>query len=170
MKGAELPINIIVLIVIALIVLIGILALYLGIWQPGTSAIGLEGAKNNACQVLINSGCDDLTTVSINNFDADRDGVMNEAGSYINTGILPDVDACSATANPNSGDNLYMLCKCWYGADEARCKQICMCTGSGGGGGGGGGGPSVSCSSIPCPGGPGDCPPGCAGCVSGWCV
>ena len=124
MKGVELPINVIVIVVLALVVLLGILALFSGVWTPGVAGISLEAAKNNACQMLVSTGCDSPASIIVKDFDADKDGTLNEARSDVNN----NADACTPGAATNSGDNLYMLCKCWYGADETDCEtRICGC-------------------------------------------
>jgi hypothetical protein len=122
MKGVELPINVIVLVVLALIVLLGILALFFGVWNPGSTGINLEGAKNSACQMLISTNCVDTSSINVEDFDADRDGTLNEVGPESST---------NAADCGKSGfkDNLAMLCLCWYGADEADCKtRVCGCS------------------------------------------
>ncbi len=123
MKGIELPINTLIIIVIALTILLALIALFYGVWTPGSSGLNLDATKNTACHMLVSTGCSDTTMVYINNFDADKDGNLNEQNSNIG-------DCGLASA----GDNLFMLCKCWYnvvGNDddiELACKQnICNC-------------------------------------------
>jgi hypothetical protein len=121
MKGVELPINVIVLVVLALIVLLGILALFFGVWPQGSTGINLEGAKNGACQILISTNCGSPSSVNVKDFDADKDGTLNEVGpeSSINA---------ADCGKPGFKDNLAMLCLCWYGANEADCKtRVCGC-------------------------------------------
>jgi len=135
MKGIELPISTIVVMILVLIVLIAIVGLFYGVWPSGSQAATLESAKSNACQMLTSmNGCkstDDGVTkaIVINNFDANQDGVNNPgitAGS-----ALP----CKDNIAHSSQDNLFMLCKCWYnigGADKDindNCKkQVCGCS------------------------------------------
>ena len=122
MKGVELPINVIVIVVLCLVVLLAIIALFFGVWTPGSTGITLEAAKNNACQMLISTGCGSVSNIAVNNFDANKNGIIGETGST--------VDDTAAACKPGGGgaDNLYMLCKCWYGADETSCKtRICNC-------------------------------------------
>jgi hypothetical protein len=117
MKGVELPINTLVIVVLAVIVLLGILALYFGVWNSQQGGLTLEGAKNNACRVLLTMNCNQLLeNITVNDFDADKDGRLNNPG--------PGTGACLTT----QGDNLYMLCKCWYNVNETLCKtSICGC-------------------------------------------
>jgi hypothetical protein len=125
MKGVELPINVIVIVVLCLVVLLAILALFWGVWTPGVAGISLEAAKNNACQMLVSTGCDSPASITIKDFDADKDGTLNEADLISST----DPADCKPGNNGKTlGDNLVMLCLCWYGADETSCKtRICNC-------------------------------------------
>jgi hypothetical protein len=126
MKGMELPISTIVIIVIVLVVLLAVIAFFFGVWNPGVSGINLEGVKNNACQILVSTGCVDTRLVLVNDFDADRDGTLgtDETGSGWTWGR----SVCGGTVSTN-GDNLAALCQCYYGIlDEDSCKsQICNC-------------------------------------------
>ena len=125
MKGVELPINVIVIIILALVVFLAIIALFSGVWTPGVAGIVLEAAKNNACQLLVSTGCDSPASIIVKDFDADKDGTLNEAD------LTPSTDPADCKPGNNGktlGDNLAMLCLCWYGADEASCKtRICNC-------------------------------------------
>jgi len=117
LKGVELPINTIVILVIALIILLAIIALFFGIWTPGVGGVSLEAAKDNACLLLTSTGCGDTSSIIVKDFDADKDGNLNEANS--NTGNCGSDDA---------GDNLFMLCKCHYNKDESECRtDVCNC-------------------------------------------
>jgi len=128
LKGVELPINTMIIVVLCLIVLIAIVVLFFGTWDPGKGVLTQEAAKNNACQLMIASRCNsNPENVIVRNFDADRDGVLNTPGAGIG--------ACASS--PGQGDTLYMLCKCWYGIIEdtnfdKNCKSICMCESGGG--------------------------------------
>lgn len=50
MKGIELPMNTLVVIVIAIIILIAMVALFMGVWRQGSYGISMDSAKNSACQ------------------------------------------------------------------------------------------------------------------------
>jgi uncharacterized membrane protein YgcG len=162
LRGVELPINTMIIVILCLVVLLAIVVLFFGVWNPGKGVLTQEAAKNNACQLMIASRCNVLPeTITVRDFDADRDGTLNTVGA----GKL----ACGTA----QGDTLYMLCKCWYGINDAlpdfdkNCKTICMCEGgSGGGGGGGGAGPGGG--GISCPNGDSDCPPFTT-CIGGEC-
>jgi hypothetical protein len=123
MKGIELPISTIVIIVIVLIVLLAVIAMFFGVWNPGVGGINLEAAKNNACQILVSTGCIDSSLVVVNGFDADKDGSF-DAG----TGWSWTAPNC-ADATGSEQDNLAALCYCYYNIlDEDSCKsQLCNC-------------------------------------------
>ena len=139
MKGIELPISTIVVIVISIIVLVAIIVLFSNVWNPGSDLAKLEGAKSNACQMLSSiNGCKSTDngitkTVVVNGFDADQDGTQDPGVTTTSTckaGTLP-----ALPAELNTKDSLFMLCKCWYnigGADKDindNCKtQVCGCS------------------------------------------
>jgi hypothetical protein len=115
MKGAELPINTIIVLVLLLIVLIAALLFFYDPFRKSTNSADLTTAKNNACNILIGMGCPvqmAAASIPVNGFDADKDGAVG-----------------------SSGDNLLQLCVNYYGmvddtsgtADD-KCKQeICKC-------------------------------------------
>ena len=95
MKGLELPINTLIVIVLAVIVLIAMIALfYSGMLMPQQS-ISQEVALRNACMKMLNYECKtnskDIQTVD---FDADKDGITDESAA--------------------DGDNLLYLCVNYY--------------------------------------------------------
>jgi hypothetical protein len=108
MKGVELPVNVLIIVVLALIVLLAIIALFFGVWNP--TQITAEAAKNSACYTLLSTGCEDPERIATDNFDANNDGVVNEY------------------------DTLQELCENYYGIDPSSpdrindCKKIvCRC-------------------------------------------
>jgi len=126
MKGISLPIEAIIIIVIALIILLSVIAIFFGVFNPTKSGIDLETAKTNACQMLTSMNCVPLTSsISVTNFDADRDGIIGDPG----TNVGECNDPPPPTGGDSSQDNLYMLCKCYYAIDdEDFCKtNICRC-------------------------------------------
>jgi hypothetical protein len=106
------------------IVLLGILALFSSVWNPSSTGLSLEAAKNNACQLLASMGCNgDTSSIAVNNFDANKNGRSNDAGFASD---FP--NACPGVAWTN--DNLAALCACYYGkTDEPSCKSLCGCQG-----------------------------------------
>ncbi len=87
--------------------------------QPGVGSLSLIDAKTSACNKLISQGCSvEPQNILISDFDADKDGQLDSASG---------TDGCGNKASPAS-DNLYMLCKCYYGANITQCKQnVCGC-------------------------------------------
>jgi hypothetical protein len=123
LKGVELPINALIIIVLCLIVLIAIIVLFSGTWNSGKGTITQEAARNNACQLMVATRCTaNPESIVVRDFDADKDGVLNTPGAGKNN--------CGTA----QGDTLYMLCKCWYGINDVvptdfnkDCRSICMC-------------------------------------------
>jgi len=66
-KGVELPINILVVVAIAVIVLLGLVALYFIGFNPFSVSAGLEAIKNDGCRQLMNQNppCTDITAVNV---------------------------------------------------------------------------------------------------------
>ncbi|MFH0829707.1 MAG: hypothetical protein V1887_00920 [Candidatus Aenigmatarchaeota archaeon] len=103
-KGLELPVNVLVIIAIAVIILIAMIALLTtGIisWRPGEVAL----AKGDACSKLINAGCDAADTLTIDT------SLRDSAGAY---------------------EKLQTLCEKEYGVaagDAVACMKVCGCPG-----------------------------------------
>jgi len=76
MKGTQLPINAMIILIMGTLILVGVLTMFLGVWNPSAGGTGLEAAKTTACQQLISRGCvnTDLDSISISDYDADGDG------------------------------------------------------------------------------------------------
>lgn len=134
-KGLQLPVNVLVVMIVAIIALAGVLSLFLGGYNQPSGTVGLEGARNAGCTQLLSSGkCSDAnapTFIGIKNYDA------NEDGRTFQTSV-------QAAAN---GDSLAALCVNKYAADVTNmvrtCNiRVCGCPESaeippaGGGGGG----------------------------------
>lgn len=101
MKGIELPINILVIVAVAIIVLLGIVALFFSTWTTGTSTIDLNSVKNRACGA-VNGNCD-------------RDPA--------NIAIFP----AYKNANPSiTSENLRELCENEYGIATDDSDQECL--------------------------------------------
>ncbi len=122
MKGMELPISTMVIIVIAVIVLVAMIALLSGVWPSTPQTMTLETAKDNACSLMASTGCSlSPSSIAINNFDANKDEILNGGVE----GLYP--PSCFPVAG---NDNLARLCLCYYSADETNCKEnICGCLG-----------------------------------------
>jgi len=129
MKGLELPINTLIIIVIGLVILLALIAVLFGGFNIARPQMSLETAKNDACRQLSTMGCDyGYALIPINSFDANRDNKMNPSGSFAG-----DINSdCGTLAT--SGDNLATLCLCYYNfVEDKDCKKnVCGCTISGG--------------------------------------
>lgn len=121
-KAITLPVNILVIVAIAVIVLMGLIAIYGVGFNPFSSAINLESIKNVACRKISFAACklnaNDITV----NYDANKDGATDNSDTFLE------------------------LCKNFFGrSDELSCKQLCGCVGTTVSGGGGGCTESWSC-------------------------
>ena len=56
-KGIELPINILVIVAVAIIVLLGVIALFYSAWFPGTVPVTSQAALTQACSQASRQGC-----------------------------------------------------------------------------------------------------------------
>lgn len=119
MKGISLPINVFVIVAIAVTISLGVTSLYFVGWRPFSGTTSLEGIKNEACRELVQEKrCKRYTyEITIPNFDANENGV-NDPGTIWNW--------VSGTGD----DNLAALCYKYYGArSEPTCKNLCQCVG-----------------------------------------
>jgi len=128
-KGVELPINILVVVAIAVIVLLGLVALYFIGYNPFAGTAGLEGIKNDACRQYVqghNCGQDatNVTGILVSNYDANGDGAIVGGTTF---GAWGAGTNCGTTAT-TSEDNLASICQCQYGrGTEADCRKLCGC-------------------------------------------
>ncbi len=56
-KGISLPIDMLVVLAIAVIILIAIVAVFMGVWSPFSTNQQSRANFNKACQILVNTGC-----------------------------------------------------------------------------------------------------------------
>ncbi len=108
MKGVELPINILVIVAIAVIVLLGLVALYFTGFGPFSATAGQEAIKNQACTTLNpRAGCQsDPSTIAVN-YDVNGDGSITLAQ-----------------------DNWQTFANMFYGCTDSACaKRVCSCPG-----------------------------------------
>lgn len=128
MKGIELPINTIVIVVICLTVLIAIITLFFRVWNPGKSSITLEVARSNACQMIVSVGCNlPVYSISIRDFDANKNEKLNDLGTI--NGNEPWNTNTNCGPSATSGDNLATLCLCYRNLqNDTDCKKnLCDC-------------------------------------------
>jgi hypothetical protein len=118
-KGIELPINVLVIVAVAVIVLLGIVGLYLAGFGGPAAGVTVESVKTTACQQLIRSGnCGNANAtfgVNIGNFDANKNGVMGDIKGTPTVTFDPSTAAGTGTTMI-TGDNLGALCVKYYGA------------------------------------------------------
>jgi hypothetical protein len=137
-KGIELPINILVIIAVAVIVLLGVIALYFSGFMGPAGIVTQDAAKSAACKIVMSNvaGCEQADPTAIilgelgtSPFDGNKDGHACYTGST-------DTACIGAAALPE--DTLQDLCKNYFGvttsapptgAQKASCRQICGCTG-----------------------------------------
>lgn len=124
MKGLSLPINVLVIVVVAIIVLLGVVAIYFGGFSPFSSAISVEGVKNGVCEEIVRTGCTkDPATINLPEFDADQDGLTGT------TDVGNDVTGNCGSSTPGElDDNFENLCRCFYNRNtKSDCRQLCGC-------------------------------------------
>ncbi|MFH1474100.1 MAG: hypothetical protein ABIE55_04410 [Candidatus Aenigmatarchaeota archaeon] len=134
MKGIELPINILVVVAVAVIVLLGLVALYFSGFMGPAGLMNQEAAKQKYCALIMRSpeGCSGgvaLDSIDVLDFDADRDRTLGaeDTGSDWTWGT----STCGAPTGggPSAdGDNLAALLACYFGVTEERNGLVsCGC-------------------------------------------
>ncbi len=123
MKGIELPINVLVIVAVAVIVLLGIVALFMLGFSPFGTISGQESYKNAACTELTRGGCTDNPNEIQVNFDANKDDVVCTQSSA-------DYSATTGKCGTAPIDTLQDLCTNFYRAPtQTECKRLCACPG-----------------------------------------
>ena len=56
-KGIALPIDMLVVLAIAVIILIAVVAVFMGVWNPFATSQQLRANYNSACSSWVNTGC-----------------------------------------------------------------------------------------------------------------
>lgn len=107
MKGIELPVNVLVIIAVAVIVLLGVIALYMSGFIGSTPALNMNVAWNQGCASV----------------------VRNCAGTAIGTDIAVNYDVNGDGKIVLANDNFLTLCQKIYGSTTSigTCKQKCGC-------------------------------------------
>ena len=118
MKGLELPINVLVVVAVAVIVLLGVVGLFFAGFIGGGGTIALTAARNNACAELISRGCGTTLTENVDvNYDTDSDGL-------IEPGVDTLASMCINQFGKFTGTGANKI------VDESACKRdICACPG-----------------------------------------
>jgi len=122
MKGIELPINVLVIIVIAVIVLLGVIAVYFTGWTPFAQTAGVEAVKNAGCRIVVYNCSTDLDDIL---FDGSNAGLPKYD-------VNGDGDFCPAdgttVCGANDNDDMLKLCEIHFDADARACAKLCGCT------------------------------------------
>lgn len=103
MKGIELPINILVIVAIAVIILLGLVALYFVGINPFSVTAGRDAVKNSACTTYVRQ----------------QDCGNNPAGVSVDYDVKSDTDS--------TNDNLEEFLKTYYGCDNTDAAQVLLC-------------------------------------------
>ena len=124
MKGIELPINILVVVAVAVIVLLGVIALYFSGFIRPAGVMNQESAKSSYCAIIMRSpgGCAGtilLSSVGITDFDADRDTFMGAADTGSGWDDTWATIPCGGAVG-DAGDNLAALLACYFGVTSER--------------------------------------------------
>ena len=112
MKGIELPINILIIVAVAVIVLIALVAMFYPAFSGGSQVVTIETAKSQACRALIANKCPSAASVGVINFDANKNGFTYSV----------------ITEAQTNGDTLLALCSNYLQTTlDADCKKLCGC-------------------------------------------
>jgi hypothetical protein len=103
-KAEALPVNILVVVAVAIVATLGLMGVYGVGYNPFSSALGLESVKNAGCRQLVMGGCKANTSAIQVKYDANKDG------------------------NTDSSDNLLILCKNFL--EEMMTKLVGKCAGA----------------------------------------
>lgn len=95
LKGISLPIDMLVILAIAVVVLIAVIAVFMGVWTPFASDQQRRAAFQSACSQWASQGCPDVTV------DATQ-GVPNTVCTAAKNYVLGVVDAGCTADNKNS--------------------------------------------------------------------
>ena len=144
MKGIELPINLLIILIIAMVILVAVSAFFLGVWKPTSSGVSLDAAKSLACKDYVAVGCTNLG-LPVREYDIDSDGSFDPGTTcFCDSGSHIDCSSGSLTATGGGcaskplGDNFALVCAKYcppysigttIGSDFiACCKKLCGCT------------------------------------------
>jgi hypothetical protein len=119
MKGLELPISTLIILVIALVILIAVIAIFSGSFGPASKGFSLETATRSTCQKA-SKYCEysDINRfmaarTPVDGFDANKDG-KNSYQYDANNGRL---------SHYCIDDNLEALCGFYYGCKNDKCPS-----------------------------------------------
>jgi flagellar basal body-associated protein FliL len=123
MKGIELPINALIIIAIAVIVLIALVSMFYSTFSSSSVTVSLDMAKSQACRALVEgNNCNtnvNTWNIPVYNFDANKDKATSPGSEPL---------AAFPTCNLGGKDNLARLCACYYQlTTENDCRKMCSC-------------------------------------------
>ncbi len=78
MKGIELPINVLVIVAVAVLVLLGLVALYMMVVGPGSVTIQKQNAWNQMCTIVTQQYCTDTTLSASQKFGVESQWTFGE--------------------------------------------------------------------------------------------
>ncbi|MBU5557872.1 MAG: hypothetical protein QW751_01685 [Candidatus Aenigmatarchaeota archaeon] len=106
-KGAELPISTMIILILGILVVIALLAMFMGVWKPASSGTNLQTVTALTCNRFVAAGCGDPSTFKL------QENVV-----------------CGTNNLVAGTDTLLNLCEKCYGIkdDKNKCKtDICKC-------------------------------------------
>jgi hypothetical protein len=122
MKGIELPINVLIIIAVAIIVLIAVVAMFYSPVNTSGNSVSLDVAKSQACRSLVIG------------YNCNNAGTSSPADATTLGSIRVDNYDVDGLLGPNSvGDTLMYLCVKKYmvgaadAAGAASCRKLCGC-------------------------------------------
>lgn len=120
MKGVELPINVLVIVAIAVVVLLGLIVLYFVGFNPFSGGVSLTGLKNAGCAAF---------TIQYDCGNRISDAALSDKGCGTDKTCFIDLPANSYLTGTEANSNtLLKLCQQELGAPtDADCKRVCGC-------------------------------------------
>ena len=105
MKGMELPVNVLIILVISVIVLVAVIAILYNNTTGSKTFVDVGVARDNTCQQLLSMGCYlEPNAFQVHDFDANMDGSID------------------------TSDTLMDLCINYFQiTNPADCKAMCGC-------------------------------------------
>ena len=127
-KGIALPIDMLVILAIGVIILIAVVAVFMGVWNPFATNQQSRANFNSACQIMVNTGCSgDVSTTLCNSAkgvvlgaDADCDNMDDAMKLVVKVGcgcpgVVPAVGTPSAPSLLASGEPCILPGDCQSG-------------------------------------------------------
>jgi len=97
MKGVELSVNTLIIMVLGVIILVAIIALVLGVWSPSSISVSSETVKNSACVKYIGQGCKSASSIDVT-LDGKTYTFDNFCKNVLKRSSCDEVCGCSAGA------------------------------------------------------------------------